>query len=71
MAISIDSPLGDILACPEAVNVLESLSPGCTDNPTLSLISGVPLRVVLQFPDANCDEATAKLVEEGLAALNL
>lgn len=71
MAISIDSPLGEVLACPEAVEVLESIQPGCTDNPTLSLVANVPLRVALQFPDAHCDEATAKIVEERLAALNL
>lgn len=71
MAISIDSPLGEILACPEAVNILESITPGCTDNPTLSLISGVPLRVVLQFPDAHCDEETAKIIEQRLIDLHL
>ncbi len=71
MAISIDSKLGEILACPEAVDVLESLRPGVTDNPTLSLISGIPLRVVLQFPDAHCDKETFDIIEQRLKDLNL
>ena len=70
MAISIDSKLGEVLANPDAVAILEELRPGVTDNPTLSLISKIPLRVVLTFPDAHCTPELAKIIEERLAALN-
>lgn len=71
MAISIDSKLGDILKTPEAVAILEELRPGVTDNPALSLITKIPLRVILTFPDAHCTPELAKEIEERLAALNL
>ena len=47
MALSVDSQLKSILANPKAVEVLETLAPGATNDPKLKLMSSFTLRKIM------------------------
>jgi len=62
MDISFDSKLKDILACSEAVAVLEELVPGISKNPGLKMLKGMSLRTCCNIPQAGfTPEMTADL----------
>ena len=56
MAYSMDTVLGDILANPDAVAILEESIPGCTKNPMLKMAKGFTLGKIAKTPAAKIPE---------------
>jgi hypothetical protein len=69
MAISFDSKVKDIMACPEAVAILEEFTPGISKNPAIKMIYGMPLRVAANIPQAGFSPERLVEIEERINAL--
>lgn len=52
MAYSLDTVMGDILANPEAVAILEEMSPGASKNPMMKMAKGFSLKKIASTPAA-------------------
>jgi hypothetical protein len=70
MAYSLDSKLGDLLADPRVVAVLEKHLPGASKNPMIGMARGMTLKVILTFPQARQAGLTKELAEKVLAEAN-
>ncbi|MDR1183989.1 MAG: hypothetical protein LBK67_04245 [Coriobacteriales bacterium] len=71
MAISFDSKVKDIMACPEAVAILEEMVPGISKNPDLKMIYGMPLSTCVNIPQAGFDPDKTELLKERINSLGL
>ena len=69
MALTFDSKLKDIMACPEAVAILEEMVPGISKNPAIKMIYGMSLRVACNIPQAGFTPEMTKELEERINAL--
>lgn len=67
MAYTMDSTMGDILANPEAVKVMDELMPGASANPMMKMAKGFTLNKIAKTPAA---KISVEKVEELVAALN-
>ncbi|NCC88407.1 MAG: hypothetical protein EOM05_11205 [Clostridia bacterium] len=67
MAYSMDTVLGDILANPDAVAVMDELIPGASKNPMMKMAKGFTLGKIAKTPAAKLPEAK---VQEFIDALN-
>lgn len=70
MTFTLDSTLGDILANPKAVAVLDQYIPGASQNPMLGMAKGMSLRTILSMPQAAQAGITQDKVETVLAEIN-
>lgn len=71
MAITFDSKLKDIMACPEAMAILEEMVPGISRNPGLKMIANMPLRKTCKMPQAGFTPEMTKELEERINALGV
>lgn len=67
MAYSMDTVLGDILANPDAVAVMDELLPGASKNPMMKMAKGFTLGKIAKTPAAKIPEAK---IQEFIDALN-
>ena len=70
MAFTLDSTLGDILADPQAVKVLDQAVPGASQHPMLAMAKGMSLRMILSMPQAAQMGLTQDKVEGMLDQMN-
>jgi hypothetical protein len=52
MAYTLDSTLGEILADPQAVKILDQYLPGASQNPMMAMAKGMSLKMILSMPQA-------------------
>lgn len=57
MAFSMDTVMGDILANPEAVAIMDELMPGASKNPMMKMAKGFTLGKIAKTPAAKIPEA--------------
>lgn len=69
MAVTMDSKMKEIMKSPEAVAILEDLSPGITKNPALKMIYGMPLRTAAAFPQTGFTPEMLAELEKRIGAL--
>jgi hypothetical protein len=62
-----DTTMGEILANPEAVKILDELMPGASTNPMMKMAKGFTLGKIAKTPAA---KVSVEKVEELLGALN-
>ena len=67
MAFSMDTVMGDILANPEAVAVMDELMPGASKNPMMKMAKGFTLGKIAATPAA---KVPAEKMQEFIDALN-
>jgi hypothetical protein len=70
MAFTLDSTLGEILADPQAVKVLDQYIPGASTHPMIGMAKGMSLRMIVSMPQAAQLGLTQAKVEEVLAQVN-
>jgi hypothetical protein len=70
MTYSIDSTLGDLLVDQRVIEILNKYLPGASKNPQISLARGMPLKIILTFPQAKQAGLTKEVVEKILAEAN-
>ena len=70
MAFTLDSTLGEILADPQAVKVLDQYVPGASTHPMIGMAKGMSLRMIVSMPQAAQLGLTQAKVEEVLAQVN-
>ena len=66
---SIDMKLKDLLAIPEAGEILDKYIPGLTKNPQLKMGYGMTFKAIAKFPQAGISKEILDKIEEELAAL--
>lgn len=67
MAYSMDTVMGDILANPEAVAIMDEFIPGASKNPMMKMAKGFTLGKIAKTPAAKVPEAK---IQEVIDALN-
>ena len=70
MAFTLDSTLGELLADPQAVKVLDQYVPGASTHPMIGMAKGMSLRMIVSMPQAAQLGLTQAKVEEVLAQVN-
>lgn len=70
MAFTLDSTLGDLLAQPEVVKIIDQYIPGLSTNPLVGMAKGMSLRMVLSMPQAAQFGLTTEKAEAILAEAN-
>ena len=70
MAFTLDSTLGEILADPQAVKVLDQYVPGASTHPMIGMAKGMSQRMIVSMPQAAQLGLTQAKVEEVLAQVN-
>ena len=70
MAITFDSLVKDILACPEAVAIFEDMVPGISTNPAMKMIGGMPLSAAIKLPQSGFTPEMAAELKVRLDAMN-
>ena len=70
MTFTLDSTIGDILADPNAVKVLDQYVPGASQHPMIAMAKGMSLRMVLSMPQAAQAGLTEDKVNAVLAEIN-
>lgn len=70
MTYSLESKLGDLLTDQRVIDILNRYVPGASKNPQISLAKGMPLKVILTFPQARQAGLTREQVEKILAEAN-
>ena len=70
MTFTLDSTLGDVLADPKAMAVLDQYVPGASTNPLLGMAKGMSLRMIISMPQAAQAGITQEKVEAMLADIN-
>lgn len=71
MPFTMDSKLSDILAVPEAVEVLDSIIPGASKNPMIKMGKSFTLGKIAKTPAAKLPEAQIQAVIDALNAKGL
>jgi hypothetical protein len=69
MAVTFDSKVKEIMACPEAVAILEEISPGITKQSALKMTYGMPLRTLCNVPQAKFTPEMKAELEKRINAL--
>jgi hypothetical protein len=69
MALTFDSKVKEIMACPEAAAILEEISPGITKNPALKMTYGMPLSALCNVPQAEFTPEMKAELEKRINAL--
>lgn len=69
MAISVDSKIKEIMKNPEAVAVLEEVSPGFATNPQMKMVQGLTYRALAKFPQAGLSAEQVEEIDAKLKAL--
>ena len=67
MAFSMDTVVGDILANPEAVAIMDEIIPGTSKNPMMKMAKGFTLGKIAKTPAAKIPEAK---IQEFIDAAN-
>ena len=67
---NIDMKLRDLIAIPEAVEILEKHLPGLTKNPQLKMGLGMTFRAISKFPQAKIPKEMAEQIDAELKALD-
>lgn len=67
MAYSMDTVMGDILANPDAVAVMDELMPGASKNPMMKMAKGFTLGKIAKTPAA---KVPVEKMQEFIDALN-
>ncbi|NLH01509.1 MAG: hypothetical protein GX488_06385 [Clostridiales bacterium] len=67
MAYSMDTVVGDVLANPEAVKIMDEIMPGTSTNPMLKMAKGFTLGKIAKTPAAKIPEAK---IQEFIDACN-
>lgn len=70
MAVTMDSKMKEVFSSPEAVAILEDISPGITKNPAIKMIFGMTLRTAASFPQAGFTPEMLAELEERINALS-
>jgi hypothetical protein len=70
MNATLDTTLGEIMADPQAVAVLDQYVPGISGNPLLQMAKGMSLRMILSMPQAAQFGLTEEKANEILAEIN-
>jgi len=70
MAYTLDSTLGEILADPQAVKILDQYMPGASQNPMMAMAKGMSLKMILSMPQAAQLGLTQDKVEAMLDQVN-
>jgi hypothetical protein len=70
MAVNFDSKLKDIMACPEAVAILEEMTPGISKNPVLKTIYAAPLSAAVKMPGSGFTPEKIEILKAKINALN-
>jgi len=70
MAFTLDSNLGEILADPQAVKVLDQYVPGASTHPMIGMAKGMSLNMILAMPQAAQFGLTKEKAEAILAEIN-
>ena len=70
MAYTLDTTLGELLADPQAVTVMNQYLPGVSANPMLNLAKGASLRMLLAMPQAAQLGITKEMVQKILDDIN-
>jgi hypothetical protein len=66
MAVTINSPIKELLADPKAKAILEKLFPGFSNNPQLQMAMGMTLKQIQPFSRGVLTDDKLKQVEEEL-----
>ena len=69
MALSVDSKIKDIMKNPEAVDLMEKLSPGFATNPQMKMVQGLTFRALAKFPQAGLSPEQVEEIDKALRAL--
>ena len=69
MALSVDSKIKDIMKNPEAVALMERLSPGFATNPQMKMVQGLTFRALAKFPQAGISPERLEEIDKALQAL--
>ena len=69
MGLSVDSKIKEIKKNPEAVELMEKLSPGFATDPQMKLVSGLTFRKLASFPQANITPEKLEEIDQALRAL--
>ncbi len=67
MAYSMDTILGDVLANPAAIDLMDSIIPGTSKNPMIKMAKGFTLGKIAKTPAAKIPEAK---IQEFIDAAN-
>lgn len=70
MAYTIDSTLGDLLADPRVVPILDQYFPGISTNPQVGMVKGFSLRMIVSNPLAAQMGITEEKANLVLAEIN-
>ena len=69
MALSVDSKIKDIMKNPEAVALMEKMSPGFATNPQMKMVQGLTFRALAKFPQAKITSEHLEEIDNVLKAL--
>ncbi len=70
MEFTLDSKLGDLLADPEAIKVVDQYLPGASANPLVAMAKNLSLRTIVAMPQAAMLGLTPAKAEEILVEVN-
>jgi hypothetical protein len=70
MALTMDTTLGEVLADPRAVQIMDQYAPGFSTNPMLQMVKGMTLNQLVALPQAAQFGITKEKVEQILAEAN-
>lgn len=70
MAFTLDTQLGTLMDHPQAKPIIEKYLPGITTNPTVAMVRGMTLNMVLAMPQAAQLGLTKDKAEAILAEIN-
>ena len=70
MAWSLDSVVADLLENEDTLKVLKDFLPDLAGSSQIEVVSGMKLRKVLNFPQANMSPEKKEQIDKALQALN-
>ena len=70
MKATLDTTLGEILADPQAVAVVDQYIPGASSNPLIGMAKGMSLRTIVSMPQAAMFGLTEQVANDILAEIN-
>ena len=70
MALTVDSKIKEIMANPEAVQIVDKHSPGFADNKQIKMVYGISLRALQKFPQTKMSLETLEEINNELSALS-
>ena len=70
MNATLDTTLGELLADPQAVAVIDQYLPGASANPLIGMVKGMSLRMIVAMPQAAMFGLTEKVANDILFEIN-